>query len=273
MRVLFLFFLFFQMSFALAQDDEDLKNGIAAHSEGNYSFAIKILTSYIKKHPKNDVAFIIRGDSYSRLNKFKNAEADFTSAIRIKPSSENYYNRGYFYYMNAQSDVKSKVDLLKAYSLDNLNIDAIKILGYVYCLLDDVDSAYHFFSLLERHDDMSATYNSCMKSYYIKKRDMTNAKYSLKEYIEKINDDDSIFAYTLWGDLYFDFMMYDSSCYYYERVLQNVTPTYHHPYVSLANIDNHLTKAYVTLLTQSGKDLNRYAYYSERVIKYKGYER
>ncbi len=274
MKTLFLLLLFLQMSFAFAQAEEDLKSGIAAHSQGDYNSAIKILTLYIKENPKNDVAHVIRGDSYSKLNKYKKAEADFTSAIQIKPSSENYFNRGYFYYMSTQSDVKSKVDLLKAFTLDNNNVAAIKVLGYVYCLLDDLDSAYHFFNLLENQDDMSATYNSCMKSYFIKKRDLTNAKYNLIEYVEKINVDinDSIFVNTLWGNLYFDFMMYDSSCFYYERVLQNVTPTYTHPYVSLADINNHLTKAYVSLLTQSEKNLNRYAHYSERVIKYKGYE-
>ena len=76
-----------------SQTSSDLYNlGHKAWRNKEYTKAINLLTSAIKKDSSNDKAYGMRGLSKSDLKDYEAAIADFNIAIRLKPMKAVFYN-------------------------------------------------------------------------------------------------------------------------------------------------------------------------------------
>jgi tetratricopeptide (TPR) repeat protein len=94
-------------------DKSDDAQASAAFLAGDYDTAISLYTEVIKANPKAALAYNGRALAYRYKNETAKALADFDQAIRLKPFSMFYYNRGVTRYENG--DAKSAIaDLTRA---------------------------------------------------------------------------------------------------------------------------------------------------------------
>lgn len=81
-----------------------------------YESAIKDFTSVIKQVPDNYKTYMLRASAYKAIEQFTNALTDYSTAILIEPSADNYFNRGAFlmdikYYQDANNDLTKSLRL------------------------------------------------------------------------------------------------------------------------------------------------------------------
>lgn len=137
--------------------------------------AIKDFTSVIKEVPNNSTTYMLRASAYKALEQFTNALNDYSSAILVEPSADNYYNRGVFfmdikYYKEANSDLTSTLKLNKN------NAYAYFYRGGSNLLLGHFDDAISDFSEAIKFDAMDFDAYLGLAMTYLKVNDTINAK-------------------------------------------------------------------------------------------------
>src|SRR5438067_2715836 len=120
MKVPVLLCLAFSLTTALAEnrpaensDKSDDAKASAAFLAGDYDAAISLYNEVIKANPKAALAYNGRALAYRYKKDITKALADFDQAIRLKPFSMFYYNRGVTRYENGD-DKSAIADLTRA---------------------------------------------------------------------------------------------------------------------------------------------------------------
>jgi len=152
--------------------------GCANYDLGNYNEAISVFNQLLSKEAYYANAYTLRAMSYANLENYKQASKDYTVAVFIDPSADNYYNRGVFllginYYQKAKNDFTTAIrlnrnngyayfyrgtthvllgkyknaisDFEKALSFDDLDFDAMLGLSMTYYKLKDAPMAKAYF--------------------------------------------------------------------------------------------------------------------------------
>ena len=94
-------------------DKSDDAKASAAFLAGDYDTAISLYNEVIKANPKAALAYNGRALAYRYKKETAKALADFDQAIRLKPFSMFYYNRGVTRYRNGD-DKSAIADLTQA---------------------------------------------------------------------------------------------------------------------------------------------------------------
>ena len=165
--------------------------GFNAIESGNYSVGIKYFDEYLKKNPRDAVAYNNRGVAYNKLKKYDKAISDYTKAISIDPNyADAYHNRGNSYY-----HLKKYEDAIYNYTKAiNINPNlalSYKSRGNCYYFLKKYDKAIsdHTSAISIKPDYANAYYDR--GSAYYSKRDCYNAKKDWEKAIELNNSYES----------------------------------------------------------------------------------
>jgi len=148
-------------------------------NEGKWDSFDEYLDDYIKRNPKDNIAYVLRGEGYKGKNNYEKALQDFNKAIEIDPNFvEAYTSRGLLYldmnefdkaiednsfavklsstdtvayynraiaYINKKDYSKALIDLKKTVEIDPEYADAYKKLGAIYVERDSEKEALSNF--------------------------------------------------------------------------------------------------------------------------------
>jgi tetratricopeptide (TPR) repeat protein len=79
--------------------------------------AIDYFTKYLKDHPKNDWALVLRGTAWANKGEYKNAFQDFDDAVHLKPTAWAFNARGRAWFERERFD-RAIADFNEAIRLD-----------------------------------------------------------------------------------------------------------------------------------------------------------
>jgi tetratricopeptide (TPR) repeat protein len=139
----------FSLATALAEkrpaenpDKSDDAKASAAFLAGDYDAAISLYTEVIKADPKAALAYNARALAYRYKKETAKALADFDQAIRLKPYTMFYYNRGVTRHENGD-DKSAIADLTRALQ-DKASAPQVRAIGLVArarCYISQAKSA------------------------------------------------------------------------------------------------------------------------------------
>ncbi len=120
---------------------DELVRGDALRRDGKFQDAIDLYTAFLAKTKDNATAYEGRGRAYWGLAKRKEAEQDFTAALKIEPTRQRVWNaRGYLrMHMDPPNHKGARDDLLRAVELNDKDADSWAGLGLAYLYLEDWD--------------------------------------------------------------------------------------------------------------------------------------
>lgn len=140
-----------------------------------YEGAIKDFTGVIKQVPDNSNTYILRASAYKAIEKLKNALTDYSTAILIEPSANNYYNRGTFL-MEAKYYKEAHSDLTKSIRLNKNNAFAYFFRGVSNLLTGKFSDAIHDFTEAIKFDAMDFDAYLGLAMAYHKNNELAKAK-------------------------------------------------------------------------------------------------
>jgi tetratricopeptide (TPR) repeat protein/S1-C subfamily serine protease len=160
---------------------KEQKQGIADFTEAIRiapNEIISLMNVAIQFDPKNADGYLSRGFVYALLNKFQEATADFTQAIKIDPKNAGYYGiRGAAY--SELKDYKQAIDdYTQAIKIDPKNASYYASRGAAYGELENYKQAVDDYTQAIQLDPKNPTYY----------RDRGDNYYELKDYKQAIND-------------------------------------------------------------------------------------
>jgi len=120
---------------------------------GQYEQAIKDFTAIIKEAPGNPDTFVLRATAYKAIENFKDALSDYSTAILLNPSANNYYNRGAFL-MELKYYKDARIDLTRSLRINNNNAFAYFYRGASHLFTNDFKRAISDFSEAIKYDAM-----------------------------------------------------------------------------------------------------------------------
>lgn len=140
-----------------------------------YESAIKDFSKVAEQAPINSNVYILRASAYNAIEQFSNAAADYSRAILIEPSANNYYNRGAFlmqikYYKDAY------IDLTKSIRLNKNNAFAYFYRGVANLFIENFDNAISDFSEAIKFDTMDFDAYLGLAIVYQKTNQLAKAK-------------------------------------------------------------------------------------------------
>ncbi|MDO6758625.1 tetratricopeptide repeat protein [Tamlana sp. 2_MG-2023] len=116
---------------------------------GEYEKAISDFDKVIKSVPGQPKTYTLRASAYHALENYQKAHIDYSTAILIEKSSENYYNRGVFF-MEITRYQDAKNDFNNALFLDKSNAFAYFFRGASSLFLgEDAEAISDFEQVLE----------------------------------------------------------------------------------------------------------------------------
>jgi TonB family protein len=137
---LILIFVFSISVFAQISADRD--KGIELFKQANYKAAIKMLKDFTKQNPTDYLAFHYLALSFTRENKFKDAEKAFESALKNKPDfAESQTGLAYIYLLRNKLTEAAK-SAQKAIALDAGNPETFYVLGSANLRLGNAEAAF-----------------------------------------------------------------------------------------------------------------------------------
>lgn len=140
-----------------------------------YENAIKDFTAVIKQVPDNYNTYILRASAYKAMEQFTKALNDYSTAILIEPSSNNYYNRGVFL-MDIRYYQDANVDLTKSIRLNKNNAFAHFYRGASNLFIGKFNDAISDFSESIKFDTMDFDAYLGLAIAQLKVNDTVNAK-------------------------------------------------------------------------------------------------
>ncbi|KYK34353.1 MAG: hypothetical protein AYK19_12255 [Theionarchaea archaeon DG-70-1] len=184
----------------------------AAHSlllEKDYEESEQLSNKAIELVPEYDLAYLVRGNLYSKSKKLDEAIEDFNKALELNPEYlAAYNNRGLVYCELRQFD-KAIRDCNKALELDPFLAGAYNNRGLVYYELRQFDKAIRDYDkALELDPKLTRTYYNRGNVYY-KLRQFDKAIRDCNKAIEL--DPDYIEAYNNRGTYYYELKKFDKA--------------------------------------------------------------
>ncbi len=129
-----------------------------------YDKAIALLDEEIKKTPDDDDLYSLRGLTYADDKQYEKAVADYTKAIKMKPTAERYNNRGEIYRQMKQYD-KAKADLDTAYRLDPAYPPLLDTIGTLAYDQGEYEKAIQFLTKAIEKEPYSQSFATRAKAY------------------------------------------------------------------------------------------------------------
>ncbi|MBB5269748.1 tetratricopeptide repeat protein [Algibacter amylolyticus] len=180
---------------------------------GEFDRAIDDFTTIIKQVPDNPNIYALRAIAYKAVEKNTAAVEDYSMAIALDPSADNYYNRGAFlmdikYFEEAQSDLTR-----------SLRLNRNNAFGYFYrgasnLFLGAFDNSISDFTKAISFDTMDFDAYLGLAMAYLKNNDLANAKkaYDRANAILSLNNVNNIeqYANTYW---------FQNQYYYFNNVI------------------------------------------------------
>ncbi|MEP3839057.1 MAG: tetratricopeptide repeat protein [Algibacter sp.] len=183
---------------------------------GEYDRAIEDFSSIIKQVPDNPNIYALRAIAYKATEQNTAAIDDYSMAIVLNPSADNYYNRGAFlmdikYFEEAQSDLTR-----------SLRLNRNNAYGYFYrggsnLFLGEFDKSISDFTKAISFDTMDFDAYLGLAMAYYKNNDLAKAKtaYDRANAILSLNNVNSIKQYenTYW---------FQNQYYYFNNLLNEL---------------------------------------------------
>ncbi|MDB2462518.1 tetratricopeptide repeat protein [Algibacter sp.] len=140
-----------------------------------YDNAIADFSSLIKQVPDSPNVYALRAIAYKATEQNTEAIKDYSLAIALDPSADNYYNRGAFlmdikYFKEAQSD------LTRSLRLNRNNAFGYFYRGGSYLFLGEFDKSISDFTKATTFDTMDFDAYLGLAMAYLKNNDIANAK-------------------------------------------------------------------------------------------------
>ena len=148
----------------------------------NYSNALSAVNVALKKMPKKDktytaFAYSVRAKIFENVQDYERALLDYTSAIKAKPSSGNYEDRGDFFYNMKLYDY-ADMDYKKMIEIDESDLMGYMKVGRNHLEREQYEDAKKYFDYVIK---MNADYSS---GYSFR----ADCLYNLKRYSEATDD-------------------------------------------------------------------------------------
>ncbi|MCF7560960.1 tetratricopeptide repeat protein [Sabulilitoribacter multivorans] len=172
--------------------------------------AVKDFSNFIKRVPTNPTAYTLRASAYKALEQYTKAAEDYSTAILIEPSADNYYNRGVFL-MDLNYHKEAHVDLTKSLKLNKNNSYAYFYRGASNLLLGQHLDAIKDFSTAVEFDSVDFDAYLGLAMAYNKVNDAANAKINFDRANAIISPDKAItsiqqYANTYWFQTQYYFL-------------------------------------------------------------------
>ena len=162
---------------AQSTSNDKLKKANIKEVDGDYNAAIDLYSEVITEEPRNDDAYIKRGNSYMQMGNYEAALNDFTKAIKLNPANANaYYNRAVIYTdLKEYGDEMAIVDLNMAIGLEPSYVYAYIMRGFTYANMGKIQDAYwDFASALQINpEETKSYYNMAVVTGLVKKEEKT----------------------------------------------------------------------------------------------------
>jgi tetratricopeptide (TPR) repeat protein len=174
------------------------KNETSSNTQ-KYLKIVEIFSKIIAKCPQDQNAYYFRGRAYFNLKHFKQAIADYTRALEIKPDAGIYYDRG-IAYCKISSLEKAINDFTIAIRIDPSYSEAYNSRGVIYAKIEKHKKAIEDFTkAIEINSDISNYYYNRGISWEAR----GNNEKALKDYGEAVKIDPDCFeAYNNRGTIY-----------------------------------------------------------------------
>ncbi|MBU2951296.1 tetratricopeptide repeat protein [Tamlana agarivorans] len=142
---------------------------------GEYEKAISDFDKVIKAAPGQPKTYVLRASAHNALEHYQKAHADYSTAILIEKSSENYYNRGVFF-MEITRYQDAKNDFNKALFLDKTNAFAYFFRGASSLFLGEDAVAISDFENVLKFDSKDFDAELGLAIAYVNLNDTVKAK-------------------------------------------------------------------------------------------------
>ncbi|WP_194765747.1 tetratricopeptide repeat protein [Tamlana sp. I1] len=142
---------------------------------GEYEKAIIDFNKVIKAVPSQPKTYILRASAYKALENYQKALEDYSTAILIEASSDNYFSRGEFF-MEIKQYQNANIDLTNAIILNKNNAFAYFYRGVSNLLLSKYKDAVSDFSTVLNFDSNDFDANLGLAMAYNKLNDTAKAK-------------------------------------------------------------------------------------------------
>lgn len=169
---------------APALSASNFEKGVNALSLNDEKSAIRFFSVAISENKKDAASLNKRGCAYAKLKQWKNAKADFISAIAIDSnSSEYFYNLG-LAENKTEHYTRSIIFCTKAIEINPSMAEAFLVRGISEAIEGDENSSMSDFkmAIAKKPDYAEAYYNIGLNYYEV--NDDVNAKKYLKEAIQ-----------------------------------------------------------------------------------------
>ena len=123
-----------------------------AEQKNDYAGAVAAYSQIIKLQPRDEDAFLDRGDNYASQKDYDHAIADFSAAISLKPGDARAFDYRGVVYLNTGRNDQALTDLSKAIALNPDYADALQNRGMVYDLKRDLSHAIADYSTILKLD-------------------------------------------------------------------------------------------------------------------------
>ncbi len=124
--LLFLIIIFvFKESYSQTTTPEVFSKGLEYYYGAKFQDGIQFFDDYIKSMPNDSKGYQYRGLCYQGMGNYPRAIEDFTNAVRIAASFENYVNRGNTYFLDNNLS-SAMIDFT-----DAIRVNANEVEGYI----------------------------------------------------------------------------------------------------------------------------------------------
>ena len=151
-----------------------------------YLSAITDFSKIIKLYPENANTYTLRASAFKAIENFKYAIKDYSTAILIEPTSDNYYNRG-TYFMEIKYFKKANSDLTRAIRLNRNNTYAYFYRGASNLFLGHFNEAIIDFNQAIKFDSLDFDAYLGLAMSYQKINNTANAKLNFEKANNIIN--------------------------------------------------------------------------------------
>ena len=202
-----------QESQKLVQDGDNFLN------RGDWNQALIYYTKAISIDRTYARAYMKRALVYKLIQRYREAEIDFSYALRINPYSEYIYNERAKLKMIAMDYKGAMEDITQALKINPDNTESRELQYQDLIAMKNYDMALKTLDSLE-HENDSTRYNFLLKTTYIYmlQKDWENADFYLDSVVE-INKD-SYVAMDLKGMIMFQQKRYDESIEFFTKAIK-----------------------------------------------------
>src|ERR1039457_2014016 len=112
-----------------------VRQGAKKYNEKDYSGAIEDFNKEIENNSSSDSAYLMKGKAENLLGKFREAVDDFSKSIEMKNTFDAHFNRG-IAYLSLNENENAEADFSSAIQLKPTSDTAYYCRGYVLNLLN-----------------------------------------------------------------------------------------------------------------------------------------